>query len=53
MEEIFFKRFQNKESQGSYLYAKETAEIIREILEVKLESFEKIDDILSTIQKLQ
>ena len=52
MEELFFKRFQNRENIGSYLYARETAEIIKEILEVKLQDPQQIESILSTIQKL-
>jgi len=52
MEELFFSKFQNKESQSSYLYSKEVAQLIKEILKVYFKEQKSVDEILKAIQNL-
>lgn len=52
MDEIYFKRLQGKGTLGSYVYAKEIAELVKWILENKPELFEDINELVDKIQNL-
>ncbi len=52
MEEHFFNKFQSKESQSSYLYAREVTELTKKILEYYMKQSKSIDDIMKAIQNL-
>jgi len=52
VEEHYFKKLEKHASPGSFLYAKEAAELTRSILKAKLDEFKSLDEVLNTIQLL-